>query len=146
MTTNERLKAHQELPQCKSCHRKIDPIGLGLENFDAVGRWRTENEYIPFNENGKPDKKHAKKWEIETAGKIHNGPAFKNYFELRDIIAKEKGNFAKGFSSALIEYALGRPAGVSDELLIEKMVAQSKNLAIREFIYTLVTSEKFRTK
>ena len=146
LTTNERLKAHQELPQCKSCHRKIDPIGLGLENFDAVGRWRTKNEYIPFNENGKPDKKHAKKWEIETAGKIHNGPAFKNYFELRDIIAKEKGNFAKGFSSALIEYALGRPAGVSDELLIEKMVAQSKNLAIREFIYTLVTSEKFRTK
>ena len=96
--------------------------------------------------NGKPDKKLAKKWEIDPSGKMHNGPAFKNYFELRDIIAKEKESFAKGFSSALIEYALGRPAGMSDQLLIEQMVSQSKDLAIRDLIFTLVASDKFRTK
>ncbi|MCB1086726.1 MAG: DUF1592 domain-containing protein, partial [Verrucomicrobiae bacterium] len=43
LTTRERLLAHQEEPQCASCHRKIDPIGFGLENFDAAGQWRTED-------------------------------------------------------------------------------------------------------
>ena len=41
LTTRERVVLHQEEPQCASCHRKIDPIGFGLENFDAVGAWRT---------------------------------------------------------------------------------------------------------
>jgi len=45
LTSRERLQAHQEAPQCASCHRKIDPIGFGLENFDAVGEWRTEDSY-----------------------------------------------------------------------------------------------------
>jgi hypothetical protein len=45
LTTRERLQMHQEEPQCGSCHRRIDPIGFALENFDAVGRWRTEDSY-----------------------------------------------------------------------------------------------------
>jgi hypothetical protein len=43
LTTQERLQAHQEEAQCASCHRRIDPIGMGLENFDAVGAWRNED-------------------------------------------------------------------------------------------------------
>ncbi len=45
LTSRERILAHQEEPQCASCHRKIDPIGFGLENFNAVGKWRTEDSY-----------------------------------------------------------------------------------------------------
>ena len=146
LTTKERLVAHQELPQCKSCHRKIDPIGFGLENFDAVGLWREEDHFTPIGKNGKPDKKNTITWKVDPAGKLHKGSTFKNYFELRDIISSKAADFSKGFSTALVEYALGRPAGISDDLLIQNMVKKSRNYAIRDFIYILVTSKQFHTK
>ncbi len=148
LTTHERLLAHQEDPQCASCHRKIDPIGFGLENFDAAGQWRTEDSYQATDANGKPDPKTKKTWTIEAAAVLHKGPAFKDYFGLRDIVASKSDSFARGFSSALIEYALGRPCGFSDEPLVESMLQQSekKDLKMREFIRALVSSKEFHTK
>ncbi|MCM8534616.1 MAG: DUF1592 domain-containing protein [Lentisphaeraceae bacterium] len=146
LTTREKVTMHQELPQCKSCHRKIDPIGFGLENFDAVGQWRTENSYHPLGKNGKRDKKRVKKWTIDSSGALHKGPSFKDYFELRDIIASKADAFSHGFSQSLVEYALGRPSGISDEMLIEKMVKGSKSHAMRDMIHILVSSKTFKTK
>ncbi len=148
LTTHERLLAHQEDAQCASCHRKIDPIGYGLENFDAAGQWRTEDSYQATDASGKPDPKTKKTWTIEAAAQFHKGAAFKDYFEMRDIIASKADAFARGFSEALIEYALGRPVGFRDEPLITGMLKQSgdKNLAIREFIHALVSSQEFQTK
>ena len=55
ITEQERLLAHQEEPQCASCHRKIDPIGFGLENFDAIGRWReTDDGSLSWNDGKQP--------------------------------------------------------------------------------------------
>jgi len=148
LTTRERLLAHQEDAQCASCHRRIDPVGFGLENFDAVGQWRTEDTYQVMDEMGKPVKGASKTWEIEAAGQLHRGPAFQDYFELRDIIASRADNFAKGFSEALIEYALGRPAGFRDEPLITEMLAAAKKekLGARAFVRALVESKEFHTK
>jgi hypothetical protein len=148
LTTHERLLAHQEDPQCASCHRKIDPIGFGLENFDAAGQWRTEDSYQLSDSGGKPKPESKKTWAIEAAATLHKGPAFKDYFGLRDIVASKSDNFARGFSAALIEYALGRPCGFSDEPLIENMLDQSakRDFAIREFIHSLVESKEFHTK
>ena len=141
LTTRERLAMHQEEPQCASCHRKIDPIGFGLENFDAVGQWRTEDSYERRGLG-------RKTWPVEPAGAFHKGPAFANYYELRDIIHSRGDDFARGFSSALIEYALGRSIGFRDVALIDKMLADAKpkDLAMRTFIHTLVASEAFRSK
>ncbi|MDB6074149.1 MAG: hypothetical protein JWO89_1789, partial [Verrucomicrobiaceae bacterium] len=148
LTSRERLLAHQEEPQCASCHRKIDPIGFGLENFDAVGEWRTEDSYEATDANGKPQPKTKKTWTIEPAATMHKGPAFKDYLGLRDIIAARSDAFAKGFSNALVEYALGRPCGFKDEPLIENMrhEAGKKDLSVREFIHALVSSKEFHTK
>lgn len=148
LTTRERLKAHQEEPQCANCHRKIDPIGFGLENFDAAGQWRTEDSYQATNAAGKPDPKTKKTWIIDPASVLYKGPAFHDYFELRDLIAARSDAFARGFGSALIEYALGRPGGFRDEPLIEEMIRQAgeKDLALREFIQTLTASADFHTK
>jgi mono/diheme cytochrome c family protein len=148
LTPRERLLAHQEDPQCASCHRKIDPIGLGLENFDAAGQWRTEDSYTAVDTAGKPDQRSKKTWTIDTASALHKGPAFQDYFALRDIIASKPDAFARGFSTALIEFALGRSIGFRDEPLIEEMLRESgrKNFAVREFIHTLVRSEEFHTK
>ncbi|MBM81505.1 MAG: hypothetical protein CMJ78_13065 [Planctomycetaceae bacterium] len=140
LTTRERLSLHQEQPQCASCHRKIDPIGFGLENFDAAGRWRTEDHY---EYRGK-----RKTWKIDAAAAFHDGPKFSDYFELRDLIAEHEEAFATGFAEALVSYALGRPAGFSDRELIENMVkrAKQKNYAAREFVHTLIQSKPFQSK
>ena len=148
LTTHERLLAHQEDPQCASCHRKIDPIGFGLENFDAAGQWRTEDSYTALDANGKPDPKSKKTWPIDASASLFKGPTFKDYFALRDIIASKSDAFARSFSEALIEFALGRPIGFRDEPLVAGMLKQAgdKDLAMREFIQALVSSKEFKTK
>jgi hypothetical protein len=148
LETKERLRAHQEDPQCANCHRKIDPIGFGLENFDAAGQWRTTDSVMALDALGKPDKKTLKTWTIESAAALHKGPAFKDFFGLRDIIAAKPDAFARGYSEALIEYGLGRPVGFRDEPLVEAMVREGagKDYAARQFIHTLVASREFHTK
>ena len=137
LTTREKLAAHMEEPQCASCHRKIDPIGFGLENFDAAGKWRTEEH-------------HNKriKWVIDPAGALHNGPAFADYFELRDLIADREPDFARGFTEHLIGYGLGRPFGFTDEELANEIAAaaKEKDYSVSAFVHSLVMSEPFRQK
>jgi hypothetical protein len=144
LTTRERLAAHQEEPQCAQCHRKIDPIGFGLENFDAAGKWRTEDSYW---KRGVPGLRE-KKWKVDPAGAFHNGPTFQDYFELRDLIAVRPERFARGFTEALIEYGLGRPYGFSDQDLADAILLKAKdeNFNARVFIQTLVASPQFKSK
>ena len=148
LTTRERVLAHQEEPQCASCHRKIDPIGFGMENFDAVGAWRTEDSYQGVDADGKPDPKTKKAWTIDPAATLHNGPSFEDFFGLRDIIATRNRAFARRFTESLIEYSLGRPCGFNDEPLIEDILetTEQQNFAMREFILALVQSKAFHSK
>ena len=148
LTTRERLALHQEAPQCASCHRKIDPLGFSMENFDAVGLWRTEDSSEARDAMGKPIPKGKKTWTIDPAGGLHGGPAFADYAGMREIVATKTDDFARGFTTALIEYGLGRPCGFSDEDLVAGILARtkSKNYPIREFIHALVDSRAFRTK
>jgi uncharacterized protein DUF1592/uncharacterized protein DUF1588/uncharacterized protein DUF1587/uncharacterized protein DUF1595/uncharacterized protein DUF1585/cytochrome c len=137
----ERMQAHQEEPQCANCHRKIDPIGFGLENFDAAGLWRTEDTYE--RKGGA-----SKTWPVDPAAAFYKGPAFKDYFELRNIIASKPDVFARSFTEALIEYALGRSFGFHDEDLAAGIIKQAgeKNYSITGFIQALIASEAFHTK
>jgi hypothetical protein len=138
ISPRERLLAHQEEPQCLQCHRKIDPIGFGLENFNAAGKWREVDH----------DPKTKKDWPIDPSGQFYNGPAFQDYFQLRDLIAAKSKDFSRGFTEALIEYALGRPYGFTDATLADNIVkrAKVKDFAMKEFFVALAMSEAFRTK
>jgi hypothetical protein len=155
LTTRERLRAHQEEPQCASCHRKIDPIGFGLENFDAAGKWREIDRYeAPDNRSAAKQRKQprgqdaAKEWAIDASGAFHNGPSFRNFVELRDLLAAEPERVSRGLAEALIEYGLGRSYGFSDEELAESIVrrAAEHDNRLRAFIHALAASEAFRTK
>ncbi len=147
LTTRERLLAHQEDAQCASCHRKIDPIGFGLENFNAAGKWRTEESYQARDGRGRAAGKR-KIWTIDASGAFHKGSGFEDYHELHDLIAEREEDFALGFTEHLIEYALGRPFGFTDEELANEIVhaAQSKEFSVSEFIHALVQSSAFNTK
>jgi hypothetical protein len=136
LTARERVLAHQEEPQCASCHRKIDPIGFGLENFTAAGKWRTED-------------KHGKKtYDIDPSGKFHKGPEFADYFEMRDLIAQKENDFARGFTEHLIGYGLGRPFGFTDEDLANEITSAAKkeDHSVSAFVHALVQSKAFITK
>ena len=141
LSTRERLAAHQEQPQCAQCHRKIDPIGFGLENFNATGKWRTTETY---------EKKGvgSKTWPISPAGAFYKGQSFKDYFELRDQIAAHPEKFGRGFTEALVEYGLGRPFGFLDEPLATDIITQAKekDYQMAAFLRALVLSETFQTK
>ena len=148
LTTRERVRLHQEAPQCANCHRKIDPIGFGMENFDAVGQWRTTDSYVPVDGNSRPDPAQRVEWAIDASSELHGGPRFTDFFELREIVASRSDRFDRGFTVALIEYALGRPCGFSDEPLVERIVAEARSYrrTPRSFVHALVQSEAFRSK
>lgn len=148
LTTEERLQAHQEAPQCAGCHRRIDPIGLGLENFDAVGAWRTKNTYVVRDDNGKPVKGRETTWTIDPSGQLYHGPAFRNFYELREILVSREDDFARGLTEALLEYALGRPVNFRDEPLVESIVTHAKqsDYQFRSIIHAIVNSDAFQRR
>lgn len=139
LSTRERIAQHQEDAQCTQCHRKIDPIGFGLENFDAAGKWRT----VDLRPDVPPEKR-----QIDPSGAFFKGAPFRNVYELRDLIAARPEKFAHGFTEALIEYGLGRPFGFSDQDLADEIVNWTKKngFSLPEFIQALVASKAFHSK
>ena len=130
------MKVHQEEAQCSHCHKKIDPIGLAMENFDATGRWR-EFDYL-----------NKKKTKIDPSGKFYRGESFTSYDQFRNIVTNKLNDFNDGLIRNLMSYALGRTVGFSDAKIVdslsEKMVANDSN--IRELIKDIVKLESFKTK
>jgi mono/diheme cytochrome c family protein len=88
----KQLEAHRKDPTCASCHRRMDPLGFGLENFDAVGAWRTTDGKFP----------------IDASGFLPDGDEFHGPEELRGVLTKQREAFARGLTSKLLTYALGR--------------------------------------
>ena len=86
------LEEHRRNAICASCHRKMDPLGFGLENFDAVGAWRTMDGNFP----------------IDASGSLPDGETFTGPEELRRILREESQAFARGLTAKLLTYALGR--------------------------------------
>jgi hypothetical protein len=91
-TLRQRLEAHRTDPACASCHRRMDPLGFGLENFDAVGRWRTEDEGGP----------------IDASGTLSRSRTFRGPAELRALLLSRRDAFARCLSEKMLTYALGR--------------------------------------
>jgi hypothetical protein len=140
MTKREKLMAHQEEPQCASCHRKIDPIGFGLENFDAIGRWRKIDPHVRSAKN--------KQGIIDASGAFYKGSSFANFMELRDQLNNKKDYFARGFAEALIEYSLGRPYAFTDEEIVDKLLdyVKKKDYQMSAFVQAIVHSKQFQSK
>lgn len=144
----ELQKAHQEQPQCAQCHQKIDPVGFGLENFDAAGLWRDVEK---INTGGKKltiKAKLGQSFPIDPSGTLPGGTAFKDFFGLRDAVAGRIDKFAQGFAESLVAYGLGRPFGFADQTLADTMLKQAKagDYDMNLFIHALVQSKPFQTK
>jgi hypothetical protein len=145
LSARELQSAHMEEPQCAQCHRKIDPIGFGLQNFDATGRWREEETVsLVANKKIKKTKQHV----IDASGMLPQGERFATFFEMRDQIAKHEQDFARGFTESLLAYGLGRPYGYSDRNLADKILTEAggQENQISAFIHALIQTKAFRQK
>ena len=88
----ERMERHRASPACASCHRRMDPLGFALENFDAVGKWRTSSDGAP----------------IDPSASFPDGTTFSGIAGLRALMASHREDFVRTFSAKLLAYAIGR--------------------------------------
>lgn len=144
-SARELQAAHMEEAQCSQCHRKIDPIGFGLHNFDATGKWR-DKEVV--NLIAKKKVQSVRTHVIDPSGTLPDGKKFADFFEMRNLIAQHEQDFARGFSESLIAYGLGRPYGFSDRAAADEILAEAKTHEnqISAFIHALIQSESFQQK
>lgn len=129
-TFREQLEIHRKNPKCASCHARIDPLGMSLENFDAIGRWREKDA------NGKP---------IDSSAVIEGGITFSSPQELKQLVMHGREKFARNMTRKLIAYATGRGLEYYDEAFVTEIVAklEKKDYSMHELILEVVQSRPF---
>ena len=130
LTLRQRTELHQTEAACRNCHKVLDPIGFGLENFDAIGRWRDKNE---------------EGLAIDSAGKLPNGRAFSSPAELKRLLAKRESELARNLTERFMAYALGRPLGGYDQVVIDRILENvaKEGYGTRSIISEVITSYLF---
>ena len=130
LTVRERMEQHRSNPQCTSCHRVIDPLGLALENFDATGKWRIRDGSIA----------------VDTSGQLFDGTAIAGPDGLRDALLRHKDVVLLSFTRSLMTYALGRRVEAEDMPAVRRIIrnAEAQNYRISAFIAGIVESDAFR--
>jgi hypothetical protein len=131
-TLRERLAEHRANPICATCHDVMDPIGLGLENFDAVGKWRTRE---PGGD-------------IDAHGQLANGTPISGAAELREALTADPEQFARVFTSKLLTYALGRGLEAYDMPTVRQIVreAEGDDYRFGAIVKGIVNSVPFRMR
>ena len=129
----EQLKQHRDNAACRSCHKKIDPLGIVLENYDTVGRWR--NKYS----DGKA--------KVDSVSEI-DGEAFSGPEGLKKYLLDNKVKFLRNLSRKMVSYSLGRSTEFYDNHLINKMIENSirNNYKFSSLVTTIVLSPQFQHK
>lgn len=141
-TIRDELARHRTIESCNSCHRKIDPLGFALENYDAVGQWRTH--YLPATKTkGKGTLK-----EVDASGLMSNGERFENVSQFKQRLMARKQEFCRCLTEKLLTYAIGRGIDGTDRGTIDKLVSQlaSNDYAFRQLVINIVQSDLFQTK
>jgi cytochrome c553 len=129
----EILTKHRDNPSCYECHRKIDPLGFALENFDPIGAWRQSYD------KGAP---------IDTSGELPGGQRFADVAGLKRVLVERKSQFARMLTERLLTYACGRRVELLDRPAIDAIIVATKptDYPFRDLIEQVVLSQTFRSK
>ncbi|MEQ8785987.1 MAG: DUF1592 domain-containing protein [Pirellulaceae bacterium] len=111
LSLRDKLERHRADPACAACHRRMDPLGLGLENYNAIGAWREKEGPV----------------KIDAAGTLTDGTTFQRPEELKEIlVTSRKAQFYRCLSEHLLTYALGRPLDYYDRSAVNEIVEELK--------------------
>ena len=126
VSMRERLAEHRKNPSCSPCHNLMDPIGFGLENYDAVGAWRTQDGKFP----------------VETTGALPGGATFTGSKGLKGILKEQSETFAHNVTEKLLTYSLGRGLEQFDAPTVDGIV---KNIAASNYKFSALVMEVVRS-
>ena len=134
-SVRERMEQHRQNPACAGCHRMIDPAGLALENFDAIGAWRTRDG----GTRGTP---------IDASGQLVDGTAINGVTELRAALVREPGIFVQTLTERLLTYALGRGLDATDMPAVRTIArdAQRDGYRFSSIVLGIVRSVPFQMR
>jgi cytochrome c553 len=130
-TMRQMLAKHRAQESCAACHNLMDPIGLGLENFDWMGRWRDKEL------NGQP---------VDASGVLPSGEKFNGPVELRQVLLNRKEEFLRQFTGKVMGYALGRGLQDGDQCTVQRLMdgLAKDGYKLRTLVRDLVLSTPFR--
>ena len=132
MSQRAQMEAHRANAVCAACHSRMDPLGFGLENYDAIGRWRTQDGKFPIDASGElPD------------GKSFDGPA-----ELKSYLSGKRVVFAEALTEKMLVYALGRGLERTDRPVVKTMAARlgADGYKFSRLVVEIVNSYPFRNR
>ena len=131
-SVRERMEQHRRNPVCAQCHSKIDPLGFALENFDAVGKYRTTDAGAL----------------IDASGTMPNGVAFSNPVEFKKALLIHSEEFVATITKKLLTYALGRGVEYKDMPAVRTILRESKNMNHRwsALVLSIVQSTPFQMR
>jgi mono/diheme cytochrome c family protein len=130
LTLRQRTELHRSNPTCASCHKILDPIGFGLENFDAIGRWRDQDDAGGA---------------IDATGELPGNLRFGSPRELKRIIASRTDDFCRNLAGRLLAYALCRQLEGYDEIVVDQLAASAAkdDYRLQTLVVGVVTSYPF---
>jgi hypothetical protein len=128
----QQMETHRANPACASCHAKMDPLGFGLENYDAIGKWRTMDGKFP----------------VDSSGTLPNGRSFSSPGEMRGILIADLPNFARAVTEKMLTYALGRGLEPFDRRAIKEigLGLAKADYQFEALVYGIVDSAPFQMR
>lgn len=128
----DRMERHRKDPSCSACHNLMDPIGFGLESYDAVGAWRTLDGKFP----------------IDTSGTLPDGRSFRGAKDLKQILKGQSDTFARNLTRKLLTYALGRGLERYDGAAVDRICSQAaaNNYRFSALVLEIVNSKPFQMR
>jgi hypothetical protein len=129
-TMRQQMEEHHTNAVCASCHKIFEPIGLSLENFDAVGTWRTSDEGTP----------------IDASGILYDGTKVTGVASLRDALLRYSDQYVRVVTEKMLTYALGRGVEYSDMSVVRSIVhgAATSNYRFSSLVLGIVKSAPFQ--
>ena len=113
LTMRQQMEQHRADPVCSACHNLMDPIGFALENFDAVGKWRSSSPFVGADA------------PIDASGMLYEGSKFQDVAGFREVLLSHPGQFARTVTEKLLTYALGRGLEYTDAPTVREILRQT---------------------
>jgi|SoiMethySBSTD1v2_1073268.scaffolds.fasta_scaffold29436_4 mono/diheme cytochrome c family protein len=128
----EQLTVHRSNPTCAACHRNMDPLGFGLENYDAIGRWRDADGVFP----------------IDASGTLPDGQRFATPGEMRTLLVSQLPQFSRTLTSRMLTYALRRSIQPYDRSAVESIqrAVAADGYRLRTMVHQIVESLPFQAR
>jgi hypothetical protein len=153
-TVREQLDKHRADASCAACHRKMDPPGLALENYDVIGGWRSQYRSLDMGNSvsaalpGGVKVRYKAGPPVNSTGETFRGERFSDLGGLKSIILQKPATLARAFTAEMLTYATGAEVGFSDRSELDRIVEQtaSQNYRIRDLLHAIAQNRLFLCK